>query len=135
MCHAPCHALIYSCTHVPTTGHTPPYAHTYLPACPVLDFFRALPPERVPPKVMLHSFGGSVELLAAFVGLPRVGGRFYFSFSEVINGKGGCGRDKLVARIQAVPEDRLLAESDQNSALKIDDALKGSVQMIAEAKG
>jgi hypothetical protein len=52
-------------------------------------------PDGVPPAVMLHSFGGSTEVIRGFVkGLPGgVGARIYFSFSSVINGaRGGRGR-------------------------------------------
>ncbi len=39
-----------------------------------------------------------------------IGPRIYFSFSSAINGR---TPDKLRARIAAVPDDRLLLESDQ----------------------
>lgn len=54
-------------------------------------------------QVMLHSYGGSVDMITSFTKLPQVGDRFYFSFSSVINGR---QRDKMIARIKAVPDDR-----------------------------
>eukprot|EP00959_Pyramimonas_sp_CCMP1952_P465773 9488906-Pyramimonas_sp.AAC.1 len=81
------------------------------------QLFRDLKPEECPPKVMLHSFGGSHEMIKGFIKLPKIGNRFYFSFSSAIN---ATNLDKLVQRIQAVPDDRLLLESDQVSALAID---------------
>lgn len=64
----------------------------------------------LPPTIMLHSYGGSPEEVARFTRLPGVGPRFFFSFSAAINGR---TPDKLRARIAAVPDDRLLLESDQ----------------------
>lgn len=46
-----------------------------------------LGPEQCPPRIMLHSFGGTPETVAQFTkGLPRVGSRIYFSFSTTISG-------------------------------------------------
>jgi hypothetical protein len=48
---------------------------------------------------MLHSYGGSPDMVAAFAKLPRgLGRRFYFGFSHVINGT--KGRQKLLERIR-----------------------------------
>jgi len=63
-----------------------------------------------PTAVMLHSYSGSPEEVMRFCRLPAIGPRFYFSFSSAINAR---TPDKLVARIRAVPDDRLLVESDQ----------------------
>jgi hypothetical protein len=67
-------------------------------------------PDVCPPKVMLHSYGGSVEEIPRFCKLRGIGDRFYFSFSHAINAR---TPEKLAARIAAVPDDRLLIESDQ----------------------
>lgn len=61
---------------------------------------------------MLHSYGGSVEEIPRYYKLPGIGDRFYYSFSHAINHR---TPDKLKARIVAVPDDRLLIESDQVS--------------------
>lgn len=45
----------------------------------------------------------------AFTRMPKIGPRFYFSFSSVINASKGQ-QEKLIARIRAVPDDRLLLE-------------------------
>jgi hypothetical protein len=48
---------------------------------------------------MLHSYGGSPDMVNAFAKLPRgLGQRFYFGFSHVINGT--KGRQKLLERIR-----------------------------------
>jgi Tat protein secretion system quality control protein TatD with DNase activity len=59
---------------------------------------------------MLHSYGGSVEEIPRFCKLRGIGPRFYFSFSHAINHR---TPEKLRARVAAVPNDRLLLESDQ----------------------
>lgn len=78
----------------------------------LLDFFASLSatPEACPPKVMLHSYGGSVEEIPRFCKLRGIGTRFYFSFSHAINHR---TPEKLRVRVAAVPDDRLLLESDQ----------------------
>jgi hypothetical protein len=78
----------------------------------LLQLFAALPASGAgcPPAVMLHSYGGSPEDVARFCRLPGIGRRFFFSFSAAINAR---APDKLVARVRAVPDDRLLVESDQ----------------------
>lgn len=100
------------------------------------DYFRALPPARCPPKVMLHSFGGSPDMVTTFTKLPNgLGQRFYFGFSHVINSKANAVSEKLLARIRAVPERRLLAESDHVTVSEVDPGLASIVGVIAEAKG
>jgi hypothetical protein len=41
-----------------------------------------------------------------------------------------CLRDKLLARIRAVPDDRLLIESDQDSPDRIDDGLERILAIV-----
>lgn len=81
----------------------------------LLDYFTSLSksPDSCPPKVMLHSYGGSVEEIPRFCKIPNIGSRFYFSFSHAINHR---TPEKLRARVAAVPEDRILLESDQVGA-------------------
>jgi hypothetical protein len=82
----------------------------------LLSLFAGLPgPGACPPAVMLHSYGGSPEEVGRFTRLKGIGGRFYFSFSAAINAR---TPEKLAARIRAVPDDRLLLESDQVGAQK-----------------
>jgi len=63
---------------------------------------------------MLCSYGGSIDEIPKFCKLQNIGDRFYFSFSHAINNM--KTPDKLAARIAAVPDGRLLVESDQVSA-------------------
>eukprot|EP00854_Cymbomonas_tetramitiformis_P016523 gene16523-19618_t len=74
-------------------------------------------PCTLPPRIMLHSFGGNPEVVKGFTRMPRVGGRFYFSFSNEINCKTPA---KTLERIRQVPDDRVLLESDTCSATTID---------------
>lgn len=78
----------------------------------LLSYFTTLAKktDSCPPKVMLHSYGGSVEEILRFCKIPNIGSRFYFSFSHAINHR---TPEKLRARVAAVPDDRLLLESDQ----------------------
>lgn len=91
----------------------------------LLDFFASLSatPEACPPKVMLHSYGGSVEEIPRFCKLGGIGSRFYFSFSHAINHR---TPQKLRARVAAVPDDRLLLESDQVTHAAAADRIMGA---------
>ncbi|KAI9101272.1 TatD family [Phlyctochytrium arcticum] len=86
----------------------------------------------LPPKIMLHSFSGSAETVKALLRLPHgVGGRFYFSFSLAINGRS----NKMTERVRAVPDDRILLETDLHDIAQVDTAMLESCRMVAEAKG
>uniref|UniRef100_A0A383WQE8 TatD related DNase n=1 Tax=Tetradesmus obliquus TaxID=3088 RepID=A0A383WQE8_TETOB len=100
----------------------------------LLQLFTALAatPDSCPPKVMLHSYGGSVEEIPRFCRLKGLGDRFYFSFSHAINAR---TPEKLAARIAAVPDDRLLIESDQVTPLVIDGGLREICRVVAGVKG
>lgn len=73
------------------------------------ELLQHTPPAQLPRKIMLHSFGGSPESVVQLTRLPHgVGARLYFSFSAAINARDAGGREKLVKRIAAVPDDKLL---------------------------
>ncbi|KAJ3153788.1 hypothetical protein HDU86_005121 [Geranomyces michiganensis] len=84
-----------------------------------------------PPAVMCHSWSGSVEVLRALLGMKPGGNRLWFSFSTGVNGNS----PKTPERIRAVPDNRVLIESDLHDADMIDAALYGACQMVADAKG
>lgn len=101
------------------------------------DYLRSLPPASAPRRIMLHSYGGSPEMVREFVsiggGAPgSVGARIFFSFSSVL-----CRRSakKSAARIRAVPPTRLLLESDLTQVQPIDDALVDIVAVVCGATG
>ena len=95
---------------------------------------RELDEAACPPRIMLHGYGGSPEMVPSLVSIGRspsgVGGRLYFSFSAV-----STRSPKMLARIQAVPDDRLLLESDQTTIGDIDAGLESTIAAIADAKG
>ena len=110
----------------------------------MLEALQSLPVEAWPPKVMLHSYGGSAEMVPQFAALPQLdqqaddswaedaGGRVYFSFSAAIAAK---TPDKTAALMRVVPDDRLLIETDLGSVEPMNEALRTVVQMVADAKG
>ncbi|TPX56008.1 hypothetical protein PhCBS80983_g04868 [Powellomyces hirtus] len=86
----------------------------------------------IPPAIMHHSYSGSTETIRALVSLPNgMGARFYFSFSTGVNGRS----PKTTDHIRAVPDDRILIESDLHDAQQIDAAVNDACRMVAEAKG
>jgi TatD DNase family protein len=62
----------------------------------------------LPPKMYLHSYTGSAAMVRSLARMKQFGPRFYFGFSNVVNG----GRRKTCDAISAVPADRILLESD-----------------------
>ncbi|KAG0296667.1 hypothetical protein BGZ96_008837 [Linnemannia gamsii] len=85
----------------------------------------------LPPRLCMHSYGGSVDMLKAFTKLDHPP-EIYFSFSILINGR--LQERKLKELILAVPEDRLLIESDHHSHNHVDQLLVEMVLKIAEIR-
>ncbi|KAK3814769.1 MAG: hypothetical protein J3R72DRAFT_529790 [Linnemannia gamsii] len=85
----------------------------------------------LPPRLCMHSYGGSVDMLKAFTKLDHPP-EIYFSFSILINGR--LQERKLKELILAVPEDRLLVESDHHSHNHVDQLLVEMVLKIAEIR-
>lgn len=96
-----------------------------------------------PPRIMLHSYGGSAEQVKDFVRLSTDGShsgsasgdfgqRIFFSFSHALAQK---APEKARARIAAVPDDKLLIETDMESMAGMNQALLAIVHLVAEAKG
>ncbi|KAF9550507.1 hypothetical protein EC957_000181 [Mortierella hygrophila] len=85
----------------------------------------------LPPRLCMHSYGGSVDMLKAFTKLDHPP-EIYFSFSIVINGR--LQERKLKELILAVPEDRLLIESDHHSHNHVDQLLVEMVLKVAEIR-
>ncbi|KAI9152421.1 Cut9-interacting protein scn1 [Blastocladiella emersonii ATCC 22665] len=84
-----------------------------------------------PPRIMLHSFTGSPDLLKQLVNLKGIGPRLYFSFSVVVNARS----PKFAARIAACPDDRILIESDVHRADSVDGYMDQVLTVVADAKG
>ena len=84
-----------------------------------------------PVRLCLHSFVGSPGSIPQFLKLDK-GFTLYVSFSVAI-----CSRlekRKLFELISAIPEDRLLIESDLNTPVGQDDAMEEIAKVIAEAR-
>ncbi|BFZ53351.1 Cut9-interacting protein scn1 [Savitreella phatthalungensis] len=100
-----------------------------------LEFFRdnsdqsTLSHPSYPPRVCLHSFSGAVDMIATWLrpGLPI---DVFFSFSRAVNGR----YDRWHTVMAAVPDDRILIESDLHDASLIDEALEGVLADVCRAK-
>lgn len=92
-------------------------------------------PKPYPPRVCLHSYSGPAETVKLYVA-PTVPCEVYFSFSTSINSWAGDGKGKVEAAVRAVPDDRLLMESDLHTAGdRMDGYLEEIVKKLCEVKG
>ncbi|KAI8332578.1 hypothetical protein BC941DRAFT_435936 [Chlamydoabsidia padenii] len=82
-------------------------------------------------RVCLHSFGGKPASLDQFFRLKHLD--IYVSFSVAINAR--LGWPKLAGLIRAVPDHRILIESDLNSPQSLDQAMVRMACLVAQAKG
>lgn len=89
----------------------------------------------LPPAIIMHSFAGTVggmeSLLSNKGRKGNIQERLYFSFSKIVNMRA----PKTIDVIKAVPEDRLLIESDQHSPAHGEEDLRRICEIIAEARG
>jgi len=88
-----------------------------------------------PPRICFHSFGGSVDTIKALIKKTskkkeRIPVDIYFSFSVLINDK----IDRLPDLIRAVPEDRLLIETDHHSPNGLDLYMAMIIKLVSEVK-
>ncbi|KAK5156141.1 Cut9-interacting protein scn1 [Recurvomyces mirabilis] len=94
-----------------------------------------------PPRICLHSFSGQAETVKQYIA-PAIPCEVFFSFSTTINSwiedsSGQAGKSgKVEAAVRAVPDDRILIESDLHSAgPHMDQYLAEIVRKICEVKG
>lgn len=87
-----------------------------------------------PPRICMHSYTGSVEPIRQFLHRSNPSD-VYFSFSQLINFSGTAGK-KVGDVIKALPEDRILIESDLHVAgVQMDEVLEGVARQICQLRG
>ena len=95
----------------------------------VADRFRAA--DAMPPRVLMHSFGGTRAYMESLTRMKRWGSRFYFGFSAVVNLRSPKTRDVVTA----CPDDRILLESDLVGVNGAESDLRRVLAFVAECKG
>lgn len=92
-------------------------------------------PTPYPPRICLHSFSGPAETVKQYIA-PSVPCDVFFSFSTTINAWSNDGDGKVEAAVKAVPEDRIVIESDLHTAGdRMDSYLEQIVRKICQVRG
>ena len=88
-----------------------------------------------PPRICLHSFSGSVELLKQWLH-PTNPAEIFFSFSTAVNAGSDATKARTSEVIREIPDGQLLVESDLHVAGEdMDSALEDMYRRICEIKG
>lgn len=87
-----------------------------------------------PPRVCMHSYSGPPDPLKQYL-RPGVPSQVYFSFSAVINFTKPSA-DKVAAVLKALPDERILVESDLHCAgSEMDQLLEEVIRTICRIRG
>lgn len=88
-----------------------------------------------PPRICLHSYTGSLEGVQRWTH-RAIPARIFFSFSTAVNLGTDAGIEKFAEVVKAVPDDRILVESDLHIAGEgMDTALEDMYRRVCDIKG
>ncbi|KAK9466040.1 hypothetical protein V1512DRAFT_31910 [Lipomyces arxii] len=86
-----------------------------------------------PPRICLHSYSGPPDQIKLWTDVKKVPAQIYFSFSILINTRYG---EKFKSVIRAVPDDRILVETDFPIADQaMHSLMAGIVRFVCDVKG